>query len=69
MPIGLVSVLDPWSTGSALQTTMSAIVDVFQLIVEYIIYSCDVLDDSCDRTFPSLENSVLAVSEDSAGNY
>jgi hypothetical protein len=26
--IGLVGVLDPWSTGSALQTTMSAIVDV-----------------------------------------
>jgi hypothetical protein len=58
MPIGLVNVLDPWSTGSALQTTMSAIVDVFQLIVGYLIYGCDVFDDSYDGTLSSLENNV-----------
>jgi hypothetical protein len=46
MPIGLVSVLDPWSAGGALQTTISAIVDVFQLTVVSLIYDCDVFDDS-----------------------
>jgi hypothetical protein len=33
---------------------MSAIIDIFELIVEYIIYGCDVFDDSCDGTLPSL---------------
>jgi hypothetical protein len=54
--------MGPWCTGTALQNTMSAIVDVFQLIVGCLINGSDIFDDSCDGTLPSLEHNVLAVS-------
>jgi hypothetical protein len=48
---------------------MSAVVDVFQLIIGYFIYGCDIFDDSCDGSLPSLESKDLTVSEVRAGSY
>lgn len=60
MSFGFVEAFDPWSDGGVLQTVMSAIVDIFQTIVGFFLYGCDINDDDCGD-LPSLRNEVLPI--------
>lgn len=61
MSFGFVEAFDPWSDGGVLQTVMSAIVEIFQTIVGFFLYGCDINDDDCKGVLPSLQNEVLPI--------
>jgi hypothetical protein len=47
MSFGFVQAFDPWTEGGFLHVVMSAIVDIFQTIVGFFLYGCDINDDDC----------------------
>eukprot|EP00804_Cyclotella_cryptica_P027852 CCRYP_020589-RB/>CCRYP_020589-RB protein AED:0.30 eAED:0.30 QI:0/0.66/0.5/1/0.66/0.75/4/244/451 len=60
MSFGFVQAFDPWSAGGVLQTVMGAIVDIFQTIVGFFLYGCDISVPGCGD-LPSLRNEVLPI--------
>lgn len=60
MSFGFVQAFDPWSEGGVLQIVMGAIVDIFQTIVGFFLYGCDIREVDCGD-LPSLRNEVLPI--------
>ena len=68
MSFGFISSFDPWSENGALKMVMSAIVEIFQTIVGFFLFGCDVFDDSCAGELPSVRNNVLPIKETRNGS-
>lgn len=64
MGFGFVGAMDPWTAGGAFQVVMSLVVDIFQVIVGFFLFGCNVTagDPTCG-VLPSQANDVLPIKE------
>lgn len=69
MAFGFVQEFDAWTTNSALSVVMDAVVNLFQIMVGYFLFGCDVTDpQNCNGVLPSFKDKVLPIKEDRDGN-